>query len=285
MTVCVGLALLIDALAQASVAVMILANVAVAAGLIEFNRLVRALGAAPFAALSLAGGLFVLNWPWAFDTLAGLSAGGRLGRFYTVWGADAAVALLAVVVAVLVAHIAARQRSETAFHGAAATVVGVCYLALPLSLFMLFAWRLEAGAWSCVMWLLATAKAGDIAAWAVGRKLGRHRLAPITSPRKTLEGAGAGLAASVLVSGAFGAAVCAAPVRSALIGLIVGLTGQLGDLIESALKRSAGAKQSAAWMPAFGGALDVLDSLVFSLPAGAMAMQWMFNVTVWHRGI
>ena len=64
-----------------------------------------------------------------------------------------------------------------------------------------------------------------------------------------------------------------------VVGLVVSLAAQGGDLIESALKRSSGAKDSSTYLPGLGGALDVLDSMVLSLPAGAIAIELLFDMS------
>ncbi len=109
---------------------------------------------------------------------------------------------------------------------------------------------------------------GETAAYLVGSAVGRHRLAPLVSPNKTVEGALAQLVVSVL------AALIARlwffpalPLPGALlVGLLLGVTGQVGDLVESALKRSVGTKDTGHVMPGHGGALDRIDSLLFNTP-------------------
>jgi phosphatidate cytidylyltransferase len=114
----------------------------------------------------------------------------------------------------------------------------------------------------CVAW------AGDAAAFYAGRAFGRHPLAPHVSPGKTVEGAAAGLAASILVAagGTLGAWP-GRPLAWAVAGGLVGLAGQLGDLAESLGKRCLGAKDSGWLIPGHGGLLDRIDSLLFALPA------------------
>ncbi len=112
---------------------------------------------------------------------------------------------------------------------------------------------------------------GDSAAYFVGSSLGRHKLAPHVSPKKTWEG----LAGNYLgnVGGAFlmKALVCTqwSAVDAVAIGLLLGTVGQMGDLVESTWKRSAGVKDSDMGfsIPGHGGMLDRVDSLVFTAPA------------------
>ena len=121
-------------------------------------------------------------------------------------------------------------------------------------------------------WLLLTLLAVfacDTGAFAVGRLVGRHRMAPRISPNKTWEGAAGGFVAAVgagLLAGAvfdLGVAVW----QAAAAGATVGVAAQAGDLAESALKRAAKVKDSGSIMPGHGGILDRMDSILFALPA------------------
>jgi phosphatidate cytidylyltransferase len=108
----------------------------------------------------------------------------------------------------------------------------------------------------------------DTAAYGIGRTLGRHALWPRVSPRKTWEGAIAGLVASILTAVAcrfWFAGFLGLPAAIGF-GLIVGLLGQAGDLVESLWKREAGVKDASALIPGHGGVLDRFDNLHFVAP-------------------
>ncbi|MEX0866127.1 MAG: phosphatidate cytidylyltransferase [Pirellulales bacterium] len=126
--------------------------------------------------------------------------------------------------------------------------------------------------------LLITVKMCDVGAYAIGRLIGRHKMAPKLSPAKTWEGFCGGIAFACLGAW-FSFAVLAPRMVSAappldssalagvlMYGVLIGVAGVLGDLAESLLKRSAGVKDSSAWMPGFGGVLDLLDSVLFAAP-------------------
>jgi phosphatidate cytidylyltransferase len=126
-----------------------------------------------------------------------------------------------------------------------------------------------------ILLLFAIIWVGDSAAYYGGRAFGRHPLAPRVSPKKTVEGAIAGLAGSMLVGGFAGVFFLGEPWLS--VTLISGATavlGQIGDLAESAMKRSAGVKDSSSILPGHGGILDRLDSLFFAAPV----FYWLFNI-------
>ena len=108
----------------------------------------------------------------------------------------------------------------------------------------------------------------DVAAYYGGRLFGRHKLAPTISPGKTWEGAVAGMLASLLLAvAAHYWFFLALPLKFALpLGALMNVVGVLGDLTESALKRSTGAKDTAQILPGHGGILDRIDSLLFNAP-------------------
>lgn len=121
--------------------------------------------------------------------------------------------------------------------------------------------------------LVATAKGSDVGAYTLGRIAGRHKLWPRLSPNKTIEGAIGGLAFGVLASLIVTAvaklglgAPCLGWIGAIGFGLIVAPAAQLGDLMESMIKRDCAAKDASSSVPGFGGVLDVLDSLLFAAP-------------------
>ena len=127
-----------------------------------------------------------------------------------------------------------------------------------------------------VLFLVGVTWIGESAAYLVGSALGRHRLAPVISPRKTVEGAVAQLLTSVVASLALAPWLLPEwPPAAALgAGALLGLVGQVGDLAESAIKRSVGAKDTGSLIPGHGGALDRLDSLLFNAPALFYFATW-----------
>jgi phosphatidate cytidylyltransferase len=115
---------------------------------------------------------------------------------------------------------------------------------------------------------------GDSAAYYGGRAFGRHPLAPKISPKKTVEGAIAGLMGSIVAGAIAGVVFLGEPWLSiVVISGVTGVVGQIGDLAESALKRSAGVKDSSSILPGHGGILDRLDSLFFAAPV----FFWLFR--------
>jgi len=128
-----------------------------------------------------------------------------------------------------------------------------------------------------IVFLLAVVMMGDSGAYYVGSALGRHRLAPVLSPKKSVEGLVGGIGFSLAT--AFVLRALLFPSLSLLttagLGLILSCLGVLGDLFESLLKRSAGVKDASSLIPGHGGILDRLDSVLFASPALLLYLRWV----------
>lgn len=124
-----------------------------------------------------------------------------------------------------------------------------------------------------VLFILLVVVTTDVAAFVCGRLIGGPKLAPAISPNKTWSGFIGGISAAGLVSAAFAASIGADPVRLGLAGVALGVVAQIGDLTESALKRSFGVKDSGTLIPGHGGIMDRIDGLVFAaVSAGFVAL-------------
>lgn len=165
--------------------------------------------------------------------------------------------------------------------GAALTLTGFFYAGL---LQFLLSPPVEPGngaAW--LLFLLAANKGSDMAAYVVGKSMGRRKMAPALSPNKTWEGCiggalgGTGAAVAVLLATSLRKDFAAAPVAALLVfAFLVTMAAQVGDLVESAFKRWAGVKDSGRLLPEFGGMLDMVDSFLVSVPVahfGALLLQ------------
>ena len=154
-----------------------------------------------------------------------------------------------------------------------ATLLGLVYIGGPFAL----ARELHGLNPHWLFFVLVSNWVGDSAAYYVGRAIGRHRLASRISPNKTWEGT----AASTFLGAGAGAAYLSyaqlnvSLFEAALLGLAVNVAGQLGDLAESGLKRSAGVKDSGSLLPGHGGILDRLDGLLFAIPAAYLMLSWL----------
>lgn len=159
-----------------------------------------------------------------------------------------------------------RKNNSQALTGIALTLFGILYISWFLSFVIKI--RFLQGGVLWVAYLVAVTKAGDIGAYSIGTLFGRHSLIPHISPKKSVEGMFGGLAASTLAS--FG-------MRSWLpldftvphvliVGFLIGVVGQIGDLSESLMKRFCNAKDSGSVLPGMGGFLDAVDSILFTAP-------------------
>jgi phosphatidate cytidylyltransferase len=131
-----------------------------------------------------------------------------------------------------------------------------------------------------VLFLVGVTWAGESAAYVVGSAIGRHRIAPVLSPRKTVEGSVAQIVVSI--AAALGFSLWLLPgcgtVGAAGAGAALGIIGQVGDLAESAVKRSIGTKDTGSLIPGHGGMLDRVDSLLFNAPA-----LYFYSLYAWCR--
>jgi len=159
-----------------------------------------------------------------------------------------------------------RRQKEGAFIGWAWTIAGILYVGWLLSYFVALRGLDDGRNW--VFLALAANFGSDTAAFFTGRALGRHHLAPSISPGKTWEGAIGGIFGAIMVSLLFTLPIpLSLPLsywHAILLGLLVSIFGQLGDLVESLLKRNMGVKDSGKLLPGHGGFLDRIDSVVFA---------------------
>ena len=145
-------------------------------------------------------------------------------------------------------------------------IFGIVYLPVFLSFLILLRNSADGPMWVVfIIWVVAW---GDTGALYVGSLWGRHKLSPAVSPKKTIEGALAGLAANMLFAWLFKMLFFNAMPGWAciLIALAAGSAGQVGDLFESEFKRAAGVKDSGTILPGHGGILDRIDALLFAAP-------------------
>ncbi len=218
---------------------------------LEFLALAQKRDLEPFAPLALV-------WTLAFIVTGHFIATGDLGRITLSYAF--AAGLLA---SFLWAFFARGRQNLTLDWGY--TVGGAIYVGWFLSYALLLR-GLDHG-WQWVLLMLIGTFATDTFAFLVGKAVGRHKMVPSISPGKTWEGAAAGLAAAMiavpLLSSVLG--IDMAVWKAVLLGVLVGVLAQVGDLVESMLKRLSRAKDSGKILPGHGGFLDRLDSVVFNI--------------------
>ncbi len=186
--------------------------------------------------------------------------------------------LTSAVVLSLIWLLLRRQRGEV-FTGWVWTITGIIYIGWLLGHLVALRGLDDGRNW--VLFALLVTFASDTTAFFIGRTWGKHYLAPKISPNKTWEGAIAGVFGAIIASQLF---ILPTPLnlplnygQAILLGLAVSVFGQLGDLIESLLKRNMGVKDSGRLIPGHGGFLDRLDSIVF---AGIVVYYYAIFTTI-----
>jgi len=200
--------------------------------------------------------------------VAGIAVGAHTGR-YEWWAWVAAAAVLAPLSAL------ARPIGEPLAEDALWTLGGVTYVGF-LGGSMVLLRDIDDGR-SWVYLAVLSTFATDTAAYFTGRAIGRHKLAPRISPKKTIEGflggCAFGFAAVLVLNYAFDLGV--APAKIVPLALALPLAAAAGDLIESAMKRAMHIKDASELIPGHGGVLDRLDSLLFTVALVYLFTQWV----------
>lgn len=232
----------------------VLAAGVAAAASAEVSRLASRVGSeAPTWFVSLAAAMIVLSFASPWPT----TAGSEPGSLTTM--------LLVLPIAAGLLTLALGPPGAGSALRSAVMIMAPLYVGLPLGALTWVHWAWGPAATS---WLLGTIVISDSAQYYVGRNFGRRKLAPAISPGKTVEGAVGGLAAAA-VAGGFLGPLCldgfGAP-AGAVVGFALAAFGLAGDLFESALKRSAGVKDSSGIIPGHGGVLDRIDAYLFASP-------------------
>lgn len=206
------------------------------------------------------------------------------------------IALAAGLAPFLFLTIAMRRADlSSGYPAAAASVFAFAYVAIPMALLVELRQQAAGAIW--VIYTLLAVWAGDIFAYFVGKALGRHRMSPEISPKKTWEGAIASILASVIIGTLWfqhAPQISSALLRVGLIGrrdgvfgleqpqwwpiivlsAVVNIAAQLGDLVESLIKRGAGVKDSGSILPGHGGMLDRIDAMLFAVPVVWAYRAW-----------
>lgn len=225
-------------------------------GMMEFFRGAHHAGARPNVPLGVAMGLAVI-------VMARFAAEGRsLVHFPLVFS----LLLLAMLIRELT------RRNCAPFKNIGATLLGVAYVGLFANMVLLrgldgwmdvWRWHSEKAAW-LVLFVFMSTWACDTAAYFIGRKYGTRKLVPRLSPGKTVEGSVAGFIGAFIMAAIIGAVIKLPAAHSLILGALIGVFCQVGDLVESSMKREIGIKDFGSILPGHGGALDRFDSLLFT---------------------
>lgn len=233
---------------------LLLVDLIILLGLREFYVLMKAKGYEPFEALGYFCSLAISGYAWHH-------------------GAVVPLILTASLLAIMIREVFRREMTQSLGH-MAVTVFGIMYVGWLGSHLVLLrqlpeVLNIEENVGARLVFLVALLTwATDTAAYLFGVAFGRHKLIPRISPNKTVEGAIGGLIGAAVVGWLLTRGVVSfmTPLSGIILGLVVGAMAQLGDLVESLIKRDAGIKDTAELIPGHGGVLDRFDSMLFTAP-------------------
>lgn len=242
-------------------------------GQMEFYAMIRAQGLPVSRTVGVSAGVCLIVFTF-------LTMGPESVRAAAAYRLEDLVMLLCFF-GLMFSQVLRRERHQPLVN-VAFTMLGVCYVPYLLNFFtrLAFEWAgdstgLGIGVTGCrlILFLVLVVKITDAGAYTFGRLLGRHPMCPQLSPKKTWEGAIGGVASAVVAACVFAAAtggqfgsLTLSLTDAAVLGVLLSVAGQVGDLFESMAKRAAGIKDSGRSIPGMGGVLDVLDSLLFGAP-------------------
>jgi phosphatidate cytidylyltransferase len=243
--------------------------------LYEFFRLGAQAGLPGYWRWTTVCGLLLLYAQWGAGQVETHPLGYGLDIVRSVGAVNLPVEGVILIFAAGIAAIGLATRRPIAeiFPSAAVSAAGLLFVALPFSYLV----RLDATervGKQLVLFALAIVWAGDTLAYFVGRSFGRVPMAPSLSPKKTWEGAAANLLAGLFVAVAFARWMGTDLSVMLIVAVLANVAGQVGDLFESAYKRSAGVKDSGVLLPGHGGMLDRIDSLIFAAPVVWCYVGW-----------
>ncbi len=238
-------------------------------GILEFYTLAEKQKYAPQRFWGIMTGLllFALNFAFVADDIS------ISGEFRTLFGAGLALLLL-LVFGMFIYELWRRHESPVA--NIAVTIMGVFYVAVPISMLCYFpiliteSWN----SWIIVGYLFII-WANDVFAYLVGMTCGRHRLFERLSPKKSWEGFFGGLVGAVIFGVVAGYLLGGSLWAWGGLALITAVTGVLGDLVESMFKRAADVKDSGELIPGHGGVLDRFDAVLVSAPFAFVYMYFV----------
>ena len=230
----------------------------------EFYQMMHASGYQPFDKLGMFVGALITLAPWG--------VGAQFGKPVHL--------LLPLATVVFAVRLLGQRTPENRVEALSSTLFGLVYVSLLLQYFVRIVTPLPGDTITAderlllALWLIAATKFCDMGALLTGLSIGRHKMAPQISPKKTWEGAVGGVLCSMGVGALFAwfarghLPAHMTPGVAALMAAPIAVVGIIADLVESVLKRRANMKDSGATVPGMGGIFDVSDSLILAAPVG-----------------
>lgn len=247
----------------------------------ELYAMLTRIGHRPFHRLGLLIGAAMMIVPYAVRTLA---------PAYFITGPGMTASLMALAVVLCCVRLLTLRDPGKRFDVLAATLFGIAYVPFMfhfvIEIFFLRDATNPNQGLMLVIWLVAVTKFCDVGALLVGTAIGRHKMSPTISPKKSWEG----LVGGVVIAAGVGAGLVAAfqprglyPPQftilwSALAAIPIALIGVVSDLIESVIKRRADIKDSGSTVPGIGGAFDLTDSIILTAPAAYILFAYLLRL-------
>ena len=240
-----------------------------------------------FRGIPLAIFAFIISAIAVYELFKGFSNIGITGNIFIAWGALIALYLIHflmperhdyltcwLVISIIASFLGIFKAEKHKAEDALVTILGIVYV----EFFIYHIILIDEGSYGILVWMVAgTAILTDIFAYFTGYFFGKHKLAPVLSPKKTIEGALGGVLGSVLFSIVF-ALIAKLDIfpHMVLMGVVGSIFAQLGDLTASAFKRKIGIKDYGNIIPGHGGILDRVDSIIFTAPVIYYYLQLVF---------
>ena len=251
--------------------------------LFEYFALGEAIGHRAYRFWTATCALLLVYVQWLMGEQAAYKLSGGLIAYQRIWRFANGLPSLEAVFFLFVLGIAAltlwtRRPLVEALPGAGMSASGLILVAFPLS----FVVRLHGTGRNgplLLLFVMFIIWVGDTAAYFVGRAVGKHALAPHLSPKKTWEGTVASFLGSLIVALIFARFITVPLPHLVAMAAVGNVAGQVGDLLESAYKRSAGIKDSGSLLPGHGGVLDRIDALILAIP-----VVWYYWIVIYSPG-
>ena len=247
--------------------VAVLAALVAGLALVEYFALAQRAGLQAYRLWTLAcsASVFFAQWAAVQGRTWTLTRDLRLVRFSPALAPPLELVLFVFVVGLAVIVFTSRRPLSAALGDIGASATGLVFIALPFSTVVRLA-AVDVVGPRLLLFALVLVWVGDTLAYYVGRYFGRLHMAPELSPAKTWEGAAANLVGSLAVGAVFAGWLSIDPWQCLFMAGLANVAGQVGDLLESAYKRSAGVKDSGTLIPGHGGMLDRIDALILAAP-------------------
>jgi len=254
--------------------------------LFEYFALGEAIGHRAYRFWTATCALLIVYFQWLTTVINWTKIGGfvyepwelRVGVYLTRLFPRAEDGIFLFVLGIAVITLFTRRTLVEALPAAGISASGLILVAFPLS----YAVRLHGAGTqgpALLMFALVIIWVGDTAAYFVGRAVGKHALAPHLSPKKTWEGTVASFLGSIIVALIFARFITVPLPHLVAMAAVGNVAGQVGDLLESAYKRSAGMKDSGSILPGHGGVLDRIDALILAIP-----VVWYYWIVIYSPG-